>query len=139
MKTRTIDTYDDFKRQGRPYLPRLDGKLLLVPNIAVNDHQTGYKCKTRLIIETLVFCNRGGFAALYSTVVSCQGWRFRWLYWHEGKRVTWKKLPFTFQLSVIKAYVRYLRRYPGIVSVKAPTTNWKKFRQYIRDTTEWRF
>lgn len=131
MKTIQLTTYEQFKAHDRPYLPRVEAGKLLIPNIIVNGHITGPKAKNRLIIETVVIHNRGAFVAVFSTCLSCQGQRQRWLYFVNGRRVVWKKLSFERQLTTMRAYFRYWHRSHNPEHVYPPTKHWRRWGHYL--------
>lgn len=121
MRTKSLRTYGAFIKAGRPYLPVVQDGLLVLPNFAVNAHQTGPKSRNRLVITSTVFYNRCEFVALYVSSISCQGFRFRWLYFRRGRRVCWFNLSWDERNRVAAAWFRRAA-YGDCEHMKPPTT-----------------
>ena len=130
MRTTAINTYTDFVEYGRNYLPFVSmAGTLVVTNISVNGHITGPKAKNRLIIETIVIYNRKSFAAVFTTCLSCQGMRQRWVYFRNGKRVTYPRLTWDEKRKVVVAWWVWMIKNNNPEHVNPPTIRWKSVPQ----------
>jgi len=130
MKTTAIDTYEDFVEYGRNYLPFVSmAGTLVVTNITVNGHITGPKAKNRLIIENLVIYNHKNFAAVFTTCLSCQGQRQRWVYFRDNKRVTYPRLTWDEKRRVVVAWWIWMLKNNTPEHVQPPTIRWQSIPQ----------
>lgn len=125
MQTVHINTYADFVKAGRPYLPKLDatGRLLLCnfeskPDVRTNQHK---KC---LIIGSGTFYNHNGLCAVWYCALCSVGYRWRYLYWRGSQRLTWPKLSWEEKRRIARAYVKNAAAIPIF---EAPSKDIKKW------------
>jgi hypothetical protein len=109
MRLIHLDTYKRFVSAGRPYYPTESNRGLLVTNIAVNCQDARFGHKRRLQISHYVLQNYGGFCAVQCAWISRYGYRVRWFYWQDGKRVTFRRLTWDNKIKVCQSWVSALR------------------------------
>lgn len=127
MRIKRLTSYSAFIAAGRPYLPVQRGNALIVPFFSVNAEKEATHHKKTLICQAITVWNTGRLTSVYYEWFSRYGWRWRWLYFSYGNRVTFARLSWDEKRLVCLAYAKIdVFAHPGFM-LKAPVKNWPKW------------
>jgi hypothetical protein len=134
MKTKRLKSYQSFVNAGRPYTPVYDvtNNRLLLPNFSKNGGSYTVKNKRRLVISSGTVYNTASLCGVWVCCASCQGFRYRWLYFKNTKygwfRLWWCDLS-TYEKAIISR--AYKKQRDSIPIPIAPSRNYEDYAAWL--------
>lgn len=124
MLLRHITSYDQFVKHGRPYYPTEAKGRLLLSHIEINVTSAAFGSKRRLAVWHYPLVNRGGLVAVQCAWLSRYGYRVRWFYWQDGKRVTFHRLTWDNKRKICRKWREAVQRYADCDHDYPPTRHY---------------
>jgi hypothetical protein len=127
MKIKRLSTYNAFVNAGRPYYPVIRDGVLLIANFSINAQKSASHHKKCLILDSHVVYNARGLVAIYHEWWSRYGYRDRWFYYRDGKKVTFNALTWDERIRLCYRFESW--RY-GVANSFNPSYPCKRWRSY---------